>query len=140
MFAGVEHLVSLRAMPGLVLLRNRHEERRGRFQHIDWEGDVPLERPSSHVAIYEMHVRFCRNHRETNLDLLRIGQIVRVRAARREHLKRDSNRWDEIHEAPKDPHQSAGERLIVKQRNCEERGSRGIRGVQNPIAEGKRCR
>ena len=30
----VEHLASLRAMPGLVLLRNRHEERRGLFQHI----------------------------------------------------------------------------------------------------------
>lgn len=26
--------VDLRAMPGSVLLRNRHEERRGRFQHI----------------------------------------------------------------------------------------------------------
>lgn len=87
-----------------------------------------------------MHVRFRRNHREINLGLLRIGQIVEVRAARREYPKRDNNRWDEIHEAPKDPHQSARKRLVVKRRNCQERGSEGIRGVQNTIAEGKKRR
>lgn len=59
--------------------------------------------------------------------------------ARREEFEGNEDRGDCADEESEDPHQSAGEDLILERSDAEDGGSFVVRGIEDAIAEGEKC-